>query len=55
MRMNSLRLHPITRLFPQMTDAELDRFILDQQNIGKRALYGPTVEGEIEDNGGESS
>ena len=41
----------IVHKLQQMTDAELDRFILDQQNIGKRALYGPTVEGEIDDNG----
>lgn len=27
-----------------MGDAELDQFILDQQSIGKRALYGPVID-----------
>ena len=27
-----------------MKDAELDQFIADQQNVGKRALYGPVID-----------
>lgn len=44
----------IAHKLQQMTNAELDEFIEKQRQVGKRTLYGPTVEGEIDDNGGES-
>ena len=40
----------IVHKLQQMTDAELDAFIEKQRQVGKRALYGPTVEGEMDDN-----